>query len=507
MSRTPAVARTAPLALAALLAVVFVFAPRPADAPIPAALPPDPAERSAAAPAQLWHTTFQPSGPLVADLGFRPAPDGFSFQNYASNFPADPGTLTIAGARRLFGDAVCAAIQPDGACVPSPLAEQWLAQMNTFLNTGRCEGLAALSQAIFLQRAAPAQLDPAAATTYDLHRDSQTVSELVSVYAVTQFLEPVASATAASRADAPSAILDELIAGMQPGADPPTLGLYSPAVGGHAVTPFAVEDAGGGLFRVWVYDNNFPGAAKYLEIDRAADTWRYAAAALNPSQDPAPWFGDAQSHTLDLTPASVRAGPLVCPFCPAASAPAPAAEAAQATRQLVMSGDARMLAVDAQGRRLGYDGERFVNEIPGAQRLTWRSLAGGGQAAVYAVPAGIDLTVTLTGQDGPAAEQLAVFAPGGALTISGMALPAGRSDTLTLAGDGRVSYAPGGPGTPRIVLAVDADGAQYTYSVGRLDLQPGAAVTFSVDRQSGELAVTSDGAGTVDGVTVQRVDE
>jgi hypothetical protein len=526
VSHSSALARTAPLVLIALLIVAYIFAPHQAGAPLPlaggapaavqptivsglAAVVPGDSERSASIPGRTGRTGFAPTGPLVADLGFRPAPDGFSFQNYASNFPADPATLTIGGARTLFGDAVCAAVQLDGTCIASPLAEQWLAQMNLFLNTGRCEGLAALSQAIFLRRTTPSQLDPAAAATFELHRDIPAVSELVSVYAVTQFLEPVASATAASRSRTPAELLNELIATLQPAGDPPTLGMYEPSVGGHAVTPFAVEDAGNSLFRVWVYDNNFPGAAKYVEIDSAANTWRYAAAALNPTHDPAPWQGDANSHTLDLTPASARTARLVCPFCPppAIDPGIPAQNDARAApRQLVLSGDARLLAVDAQGRRLGFDGQQFLSEIPGAARLTWRSNADGSEAAIYSVPNGIDLTVQLNGRDGPASERFAMFSPGGVLAIGEMQLAAGRADVLHLAGDGRISYAPGGTASPRIDLAVDGDGAQYAYTVERLNLQPGANLVFSVD-PSGKLDVSSDGAGSVENVSVRRIPE
>lgn len=524
MSHASTLARTAPFVLIVLLVMAYVFAPHQAGAPLPlaggapaaakptvvsglAAVAPAQSERAASIAGRTGRTGFAPSGPLVADLGFRPAPDGFSFQNYASNFPSDPATLTIAGARTLFGDAVCAAVQLDGTCIASPLAEQWLAQMNLFLNTGRCEGLAALSQAIFLRRTTPAQLDPAAGATFELHRDSPAVSELVSAYAVTQFLEPVASTTAASRSRTPAELLNELIATLQPGGDPPTLGMYEPSVGGHAVTPFAVEDTGNNLFRVWVYDNNFPGAAKYVEIDSAANTWRYAAAALNPSHDPAPWQGDANSHTLDLTPASARTAQLVCPFCPppAVDPGIPAQNDARAApRQLVLSGDAHLLAVDALGRRLGFDGDTFLSEIPGAAHLTWRSNADGSESAIYSVPNGIDLTLQLHGRDGPAAERFAMFSPGGVLAISDMQLTSGRADVVRLAGDGRISYTPGGSASPQIDLAVHGDGAQYAYTVGQLSLAPGASLMLSVD-PSGKLDVSSNGTGTVENVSVRRV--
>jgi hypothetical protein len=100
-----------------------------------------------------------------------------------------------------------------------------------------------------------------------------------------------------------------------------------------------------------------------------------------------------------------------------------------------------------------------------------------------------------------------MFAPGGALTVSDLHLEGGRRDVLSFMPDGRVSYAPGGEGSPRIELAVDAEGAQFTYTIGRVELRPGAAVELSVDRASGRLTVSSEGGGAADGVVVRRVDK
>lgn len=500
--------RIAPVGLAALLLLAYAVAPRPAAAPpsVPlyrAADAPPQADRAASAPARLPIGQFAPTGPLVADLGFRPAPHGFSFQNYASNFPEEPGTLTVAAARRLFGDGVCAAVLEDGSCIPSPLAEQWLYQMNTFLNSGRCEGLAALSQALFLRRLTPEQLEPGVRRAYDLQRSDPDVSEMVSLYAVTQFLEPVASTTAASRSMTPAEILDALVAGLQPGADPPTLGMYNPNLGGHAVTPFAVEDAGAGLFRVWVYDNNFPGSAKYLEIDRVANTWRYSMAALNPSHDPEPWTGDAQSFSLDLTPASARSGQFVCPFCQ------PAQPTAPQIRQLVASGGTRMLVVDEEGRRIGYVGDLFVNEIPGAFRLTWKGGTLPADASIYYVPPDLELSVTLTGQregDEAAGERFAMFAPGSALTFDGLSLKRGQQDYLSVARDGRVRYETSGAERPQVALAVQAADAQYAFTMDGIALESGAALELHPDVLSGRLMISGDGVDSAYELAVARVD-
>src|SRR6185295_18064906 len=91
-----------------------------------------------------------------------------------------------------------------------------------------------------------------------------------------------------------------------------TLGIYGQE-GGHAITPFAVEDLGAGRYKIHVYDNNQPGVDNVVEVDTGADTWRYAGAALNPGEQSKLWQG--QGGSLDLTPLSLRFQPLVCPFC------------------------------------------------------------------------------------------------------------------------------------------------------------------------------------------------
>ncbi|HEV3225433.1 MAG TPA: hypothetical protein VGZ52_01315, partial [Acidimicrobiales bacterium] len=67
----------------------------------------DPGTLSAGDPSQAGYT---PTGPLVADDGFRPETDGFSFENYGKAPEGQPPrmNLTAVEMRKLFGDAVCA---------------------------------------------------------------------------------------------------------------------------------------------------------------------------------------------------------------------------------------------------------------------------------------------------------------------------------------------------------------------------------------------------------------
>ena len=90
-------------------------------------------------------------------------------------------------------------------------------------------------------------------------------------------------------------------------------GLYQgDGSGGHAVTPYAIKDRGGGMFAVLVYDSNLPGRERTLPIDREANTWSYNAAA-SPTA-PAAAIPATPSRSLFLFPTGPALGPQPCPF-------------------------------------------------------------------------------------------------------------------------------------------------------------------------------------------------
>src|SRR5690606_7302930 len=136
--------------------------------------------------------------------------------------------------------------------------------------------------------------------------------------------------------------------------------------GGHAVTPYAIEDRGDGIKWILIYDNNHPGVPRAIEVDTAADTWSYEA-ATNPDDDPSLYTGDATTHTLMLTPLSARLQPQNCPFCAGELD-----EDITAINQLTLTGPGARLGstdfyvTDATGRSFGRRGGQMVDEIDGA---------------------------------------------------------------------------------------------------------------------------------------------
>ncbi|MEC9473276.1 MAG: hypothetical protein VX584_01200, partial [Actinomycetota bacterium] len=63
---------------------------------------------------------------------------------------------------------------------------------------------------------------------------------------------------------------------------------------------------------IYVYDPNWPGEQRYIEVDTQANRWRFSYFAADQSNDPEAWTGG--SGLMDLTPLSVREAPFPEPF-------------------------------------------------------------------------------------------------------------------------------------------------------------------------------------------------
>jgi len=262
----------------------------------------------------------------LADSGFRPKPHGFSFANWGGN-QHPHAKLTAEDAAIMFGDQVCAR-RTNGLCVPTPGAKMWIDKMNKSSEGGHCEGMAVLSAAFYAKAESPQTLG--AKEAFALAPKSEVLMRSISAYFAMQFLEPVSSASKSALKLTLQQLVDRLIESIKAGKDYPTVGFYY-SDGGHAVTPYRVDSTGPGLYRVYIYDNNYPGAEKYIDFDIPRDQWTYLGAALNPAEAASAWKGG--TGTFEVTMLSARYQPLKCPFCTGPSAPKPAAKPTPAKPQ------------------------------------------------------------------------------------------------------------------------------------------------------------------------------
>jgi hypothetical protein len=416
-----------------------------------------------------WHGHFFTYAPYQSDIGFRPNPDGYSFPNYGGvNFD----DYTTADMRQMFGDdCVCRMVGP--VCFVKWHAIRWNIQANRSMNDGHCDGMASTSLRFFKGLDTPSDLQGGANTTHDL--ELSNVRRHIAYYFVEQWTDPVKAYKEQVRRNTLSAILDQLRSAMLSGApDPTTLFVRQAGQGGHALTPYAIEDRGNGVYWVRVYDNNHPDDAnRYVVINTTNDTWSYDLGWTT-------WNGDANPHALGIVPISEYAKQPVCPEWRAA-----ADELA-----VWLSGEGHLLITDSQGQRIGYVGDQFVNEVPGA----YESIVDGGLGVemepIYTLPLSDTYTILLDGQTLTQAETVGVtqFGPGYATWVDDVTLGPTSQDQLTIAPDGtQLAYQSSGDNEATLALALDGASESSQLQVNGADIGTWQVVTLTADVGNGQL--------------------
>jgi len=380
---------------------------------------------------------YKPTGKLIADTGFRPPADGFGFENYGVT--DEVANLTPAAVEEVFGHEVCA--NGSGAtCKLIPSARAWMEEENDAMNAGHCFGMA-VAVARFYGRqlypdgfGAPSPAQLALLGNAPLQR---TIAESNAIQEIPTIRKKAFAGT-------PNQILDHLIAGIKAKKPLYVLGLFrTDGGGGHAVTPYAVEDRGDGRYAILVYDNNFPGITRAVSFDRHADAWKFVAQS-NPEDPNQLYGGSGVESNLALYPGIPPKGVLPCPFCNGKNQGKKAGGDTQQFNEIALEGDAtnhaHVVITDAKGRRTGYVNGKVVNEIPGAEVMrrlnnkTWAEDA----EPVYLVPAGRPVSVLVDGRNlkKPVVEKLEFIGPGDRVEVEGIALRRGEHIRANFAGDG-----------------------------------------------------------------------
>ncbi len=420
-------------------------------------------------------------GPATPRPPFDPSVHGFGFQNYTNE--ASPVNLTGAEMQRMCGDAVCAR-GTGPTCTLSPPVQQGMEQLNALMNGGHCEGMAVLSGRMYLgqQQASTYGAD----TPFGLRFDGNAALQReIAYWFALQLFPPVSSARLRGT---PTEQVERLRASFASSGDRYTIGFWKrDRTGGHAVLPYEIREEGA-TTRIMVYDNNFPGEARAIEIDTAANTWRYVAAA-SPDVAAALYEGDATTNTLVLVPLSVRTQPIECPTGNVQMG---------GTRTVSTVGSAGVLITDDAGRRMGHMGDMLLEEIPGGDvvELTSDDLWADRAEPIYRVPGGGDLMVTLTADDGaPTPGGLSVSGPGYYLGVENVMLEPGQVDELVLGGGAPfLSYETGGMETPDVVIAIQTEGADWTIILRSRGDSAGQAIAAEVAPADGFLYASFGGA-------------
>ena len=426
---------------------------------------------------------------LIADISFRPNPDGYNFTNYTGG---NLGDYTSSELRRMFGDsAVCFLSAP--SCAVRSQAGMWHDAVTLMMPNGRSYGMSVSSLRFFKDL----DLIPDASIVYGLSRLSDvsinwnnetfttTTQRNIGFFSMAQYTDPVHKEIGDSFTYTPEEILAQLQAAMSNG-DPIPLTLLldhkfdNGKTEAHAITPYALTNTLPDEWSVWVYDSNYPDdASRYLSIDTNENNWDYDLGG-----NLGIWSGDALSYNLGVIATSIHNQQMQCPWCSLQI------NEAATTHSLMMNGGGHLLVTDSQGRRLGFVGSQYIDEVPAGYGITPILGSGDETEPVYTLPLTETYTILIDGQVFPQTNsaELVQFGPGYAVMVNHLTVSQATHDQLSISNDGtQLTYQASQDQSPTLSMGLDSAVANYGLEIRGVDIAGGKAITLSADPSAGDL--------------------
>jgi heat shock protein beta len=489
---------------------------------------------------------------IIAKINFDPKVNGFGFQNYTNSKHVWQDDMNAGDMIRLFGaGAVCSKGSTAQNCVMKAAAREWMMQTLENMNIGHCDGMATTSLLLatnkpFKGKARASQFQPAAETPFQLKLDP-TIENYIAYYWATQTLSEIRNQRTKSRTDGPLAVVKTLANDLKSGKDVHTLIFWKSDKGklsaGHVVSPFAVEDAGA-LYRIHVYDNNYPGQTRFITVEKEGkQTWKYVT-TTNPSQPVSAYTGDITTKSLATTSNATREkGCFKVPFAndgkggtcvpvkeafvkPAPTprkpieytAPARPKKPAQPKpavsevafyedemAEFALNGYADLLVIDGEGYAVGVDPttDQFVDEIPYSE-VDWQTGGRGFDTPRYSVPyqqSGAPYTILISGKYNTKETNVdfTYSGPGFTIGFDGILVDPNEVIAMTVSPDGeQISFTSSADGeTPEIYYAVDSGDRSTRFELDGGKLKPGKTLTVNYNTQS-NIFNFSDNDGDAD---------
>jgi hypothetical protein len=462
-------------------------------------------------------SSYEPSGDVIADNGFRPDSDGFGVENYGN---CGQQNLTPGAMSGLFGaDQVC--LSGSGSdCQLDPAAEKWMEVTNQQMGGGHCMGFSVTALRFYSGNISPS--DYGADSTIDLDvANNPQLQSLIAAGWVYQFLPRV---TSQELSGPPNAILQALVDGLNQDSDSNrsdaypnggplyTIKIFN-AEGGHAITPYAVEKKDNGQYAVLVYDNNYPGITRAVNFDTNENTWSYNA-STRPDLPEAQYSGDADhpyNMRLDPTPPGENT-PQHFDFTNSPNAGAGGSGSAGSAvlySQISLTGNpsnhAHLLIKDTKGRATGFVNGKIVQQIPGVKVQQIASLDNWASTPEpnYLIPNNIgNVTVFIDGSGltKPDNEKLTLIGQGFYTEVSDLKLTPGQRDGIYFTGDGKgfvYRTAPGHDQSPTVASAIAKGDNAYAFAAKALGVKGGSQLTMYIDPNLNAFVLDTTGTTPV----------
>ncbi len=253
------------------------------------------------------------------------------------------------------------------------------------------------------------------------------------------------------------------------------------ANGGHAVVPYRFEEPDSNHAYVYVYDSNIPGNEDHrFEFDLADNTWSY--------RWPVPLWpdivieGDASKCQFYVIPIDLFRYKGVVPWSSGGLISSQGAGTDSSLLQLfTTSGPAKLLFTDDEGRRLGWDGAAFYDEIPGATYIPTLQQTFTNASGLYYINPDIQYDLKIHGT-GEGQANISAWSSGHLVEISNLEVVTGTVSSLNVSADGGMLTFGSASGDTQLSLSVDQilAGEDRNVTVGNLAVSPGEVVALQL---------------------------
>ena len=446
--------------------------------------------------------------PSVIDGGFRPYQDGYQFKNSEVTSNLNSNDFTEDDMIRMFGEEAVCINGGESICDAKLTAKIWRKSVNFRMKYGLCEGMAVTSLRLFADIDSPVNDD--IPNTYNLGQGDiisgttnygglpdpdkyvTTTRRHIAYYHAFQYSKSLdEEQNQAFKQNTPNDVLILLLNALSgnrtalPILMMNTRNLFGV---GHSITPFAVTDDGTGIFLIHVYDNIFPYQINEVTINQNNNSWKY--------EDSTDYSGDEKSHNLAMMSiAEYAQRPTGFLFLGKSASETNIQN--EGHGQVWFLGDGHLLISNALGQQIGYLGDQFVNEIPGAYEVVNRGGLGLALEPSYTLPLGGDYTINISGDTLTSPSDISVtqFGPGYAVQVDSSLIP-NAQDQLVIASDGvSLKYEPTSEAEPTLTLALDTQDESYEFQVRDADIGAEESVGLEVEMESGELILNNSQAG------------
>lgn len=458
-----------------------------------------------------------PSGSPISDLGFKPNLDGFKFDNIGKDNKKWWTTLTWGMFEQFFGTSQVE--YPNGNRIHA--ADVFFKDLyrkasgdpdNPEDNGGMCDGFSATSLLNFKG------LDQPNAGEFGLPKYSPLYSQNIN----TDIRDAIAFSQGIQLGvevgyhriltcellGSSKSYFDYLKSQIQNNS-PVVLGIrwtkdyyaYFPSQkvlekgGGHALVPYKFEEPSDDTAYVYVYDSNIPGNDKHrVEFDFKNNKWKYdwhvplwpdITIEENVKNE------SGNNCTLNVTPLEMYRHQGVALWTFTGQSLNGTSLLEDTPYQLFStSGPAKLLFTDDEGRRLGWDGLNFYDEIPGASYFPVYTGSGQTPSGLYYIPGNLLYDLRMYG-DGEGRVNVGLWSEGYMVQLSNLEVTTGTVIDLSIPSDGSSITVSGVTAETQGSLSINQmlSDQDRAVSFDGLNLSPGEELTFHylISDESGEL--------------------